>query len=361
MGERERADGRLANTFRFLLIGLFLWLVRGILVPIVLGGVFALLMSPLHEKLARRFGEKRRKWASALLSFGLVVLVLLPLVFIVIQAVGSVDDLMERDWSKTIAGLERTAVRALDTVAGTIGMDTAKVKEEVSGGIRAAAGAVTGAAGAIAAYIPNLLLEAFLALVAFYYFLRDGTRLSGWLIRVLPFKPEETEELFSSVHNTVNGAILGSILSAAAQGTLITLLTWILGVPGPLVLGVTGFVLAFVPIFGTMPITVGCTLYFFFSGEVGRGIVMGIFAVVIGNVDNVLQPLVQSAHGKMHPLLVLLGIFGGLNAFGPAGIFIGPIIAAMAIWTIDTYAALRTRHLTGNEIQAPLPDRPPSG
>src|SRR5688572_30974485 len=99
MSERESGDARLANTLRFLLIGLFLWLVRGILLPIVLGGIFALLISPLQGRLVRRLGPKRQKWSAMLLSLGLIVLVVLPVTFVIIGAINSIEDLMSRDWT----------------------------------------------------------------------------------------------------------------------------------------------------------------------------------------------------------------------------------------------------------------------
>jgi predicted PurR-regulated permease PerM len=55
----------------------------------------------------------------------------------------------------------------------------------------------------------------------------------------------------------------------------------------------------------------------------------------------------------MHPLIVLLGIFGGLELFGAAGVFLGPVVAAMAIWTIDNYAKLHPPHPEVPPPQAP--------
>ena len=70
---------------------------------------------------------------------------------------------------------------------------------------------------------------------------------------------------------------------------------------------------------------------------------MAVAAVIIGVSDNIARPWVQSARGGLHPLLVLVSIFGGLQTLGPAGVFLGPVIAAMALWAIDTYAALREK------------------
>jgi predicted PurR-regulated permease PerM len=65
--------------------------------------------------------------------------------------------------------------------------------------------------------------------------------------------------------------------------------------------------------------------------------------LIIGFSDNVVRPWVQSSQTQLHPLLAVLGIFGGLELFGASGIVLGPIIAAMAFWTVGTYAELRRK------------------
>jgi len=87
-----------------------------------------------------------------------------------------------------------------------------------------------------------------------------------------------------------------------------------------------------------MPVTVGATLYLFASGRIGAGIGMAIAAVVIGISDNLIRPWVQSAGTGMHPLVTLLAIFGGVHWLGWAGVFLGPVIAAVALWSLDLYA-----------------------
>jgi predicted PurR-regulated permease PerM len=65
--------------------------------------------------------------------------------------------------------------------------------------------------------------------------------------------------------------------------------------------------------------------------------------VTIGFSDNIVRPWVQSSQTQLHPLLTVLGIFGGLELFGPPGIVLGPIVAAMAFWTVAAYAELREK------------------
>jgi predicted PurR-regulated permease PerM len=55
------------------------------------------------------------------------------------------------------------------------------------------------------------------------------------------------------------------------------------------------------------------------------------------NIDNVLKPKLIGGEAKMHPLLVLLSILGGLNVFGFIGFIVGPVITAVCILIIEFY------------------------
>jgi predicted PurR-regulated permease PerM len=120
---------------------------------------------------------------------------------------------------------------------------------------------------------------------------------------------------------------------------------WIFGIPGAFLLGIVATILAVIPMIGTTPITFGAAIFLFVSGRIGAGIGMSVAAAVIGLSDNVIRPWVQSSRGEMHPLIVLLAIFGGIEAFGTSGIFLGPVVAALALWIIDTYADLRIKQI----------------
>jgi predicted PurR-regulated permease PerM len=49
-------------------------------------------------------------------------------------------------------------------------------------------------------------------------------------------------------------------------------------------------------------------------------------------VDNLLRPLFISQSTKVSPILVFIGVLGGIAAFGLIGVFIGPALMAVAHW-----------------------------
>jgi len=329
----------LSIVLRTGLIVLFFWMIRTIAVPIALGALFALLLSPLAAKIAPKLGRASR-FTPMFLTVGALVLVVIPFVFFVVEAVQSINEFLARDWSPTIQRLQAFLTNGIDIRGRSIHIGGEQLQTAIETiGQRLAAYAAT-AAGNAAAGLPVVILDVFLFAVGLYYFLRDGEALVQWMHRLSPFPRSQTQELFSSVRETVNGAILGLIATALVQGGLTLVALYIFGVPNAFLLGVLATVLSFLPILGTTPVTIGSAIYLFVIGRIGPGIGMLVAAMLIGVSDNIVRPWVQSSRTSTHPLIALLGIFGGLELFGAAGIFLGPVVAAMAIWTIDNYAKL---------------------
>lgn len=348
-------DRRLSVVLRVGLLILFFWMVHEILVPIALGGLFALLLSPLLGRLEPRLG-RARAFAPLVLSVGTLVLVVIPFVFIAIEAVRSINQFLARDWSSTIARIQTFLTEGLYIRGRTIHIGGEDLQSAIQDVGQRLATLAANRAGGVAAAVPSIMLALFLFGVALYYFLRDGRRLVDWLYDQSPFPDAQTRELFASVRETVNGAILGIIATAIVQGGLTFLALTIFKVPNAFLLSVLAMLLSVIPLVGTTPVTVGSTIYLFVVGRFAAGVGMAIAVVLIGLSDNIVRPWVQSSQSsRMHPLVVLLGIFGGLEFFGAVGVFLGPVIAAMAVWSVETYAKFHPPRRAPSVVAVPEP------
>jgi predicted PurR-regulated permease PerM len=340
----KTSDRWLAVIFRGLFLGLFLWMVHWLLIPIVLAGLLALILYPLEKKIAPKLGKFAR-FTPALLTLGTLLLGVIPFVIFGLKAISTVSHFFAQDWEPTFKKIQGFVADNSSGIIDRFHINTDSLRSQVEQLAKNVGGSAAGWLGGVARGLPSGIIDVFLFSLALFFFLRDGRALSRWLLKLSPFPREDTEELFTSIHHTVNGAILGMLVTAAVQGALTMLALWIFGIPGAFLLGLVATILAIIPMIGTTPITFGAAIFLFVSGKIGAGIGMSVAAAVIGLSDNVIRPWVQSSRGEMHPLIVLLSIFGGIEAFGTSGIFMGPVIAAMALWIIDTYAELRIKQI----------------
>lgn len=333
--------------FALPIVALFVWMVRPVSVPILLAGLFAILLMPVNDWLARKLGRRARS-APGIVTALALVLVVAPLSGILAYAVTAVEQV------KT-SGVEETAQRALSSVVrvgqkvvkplakplAVVGIDASRdgMEERVHQAVEATLQKVGEVGGNVATRAPNAIVAVFLFVIALYFFLRDGRSLLDWLEDVLPFRPDDMRHLRQSVRMAVQGVMLAELFTGVVQSVLCAIFLVALKVPGAFLWSVFAFVLSFVPLFGTAPVTLGATVYLFASGRTIAGIIMAVGVIVIGSADNVTRPIAQASKGRMHPLLALVSIFGGLAAIGAAGVFLGPVIAALTIWSLERRAS----------------------
>jgi predicted PurR-regulated permease PerM len=73
-------------------------------------------------------------------------------------------------------------------------------------------------------------------------------------------------------------------------------------------------------------------------------LLLGWGAGVVAQVDNVVRPYVISHRANMHPLLIFFALLGGVQAFGPIGLFVGPVVVSV---TGVVFEMLRETNLEG--------------
>jgi predicted PurR-regulated permease PerM len=112
----------------------------------------------------------------------------------------------------------------------------------------------------------------------------------------------------------------------------------IAGVPGALILGILTFAFS---LFMVPPLIWGPAVIWLFSqGELGMAIFLLIWGFfVISGVDNILKPYLISRGGNLPLIVVLLGVFGGILAFGFMGLFLGPTLLAVAYSLLSDWVA----------------------
>jgi len=181
------------------------------------------------------------------------------------------------------------------------------------------------------------LLGAGLVQIAFAIFLlffmyRDGERLGGWLRSCAQgVIGPSSGELLETAQNTIVGVMIGVLGTALAQAMVAAIGFLIAGVPGAVGLAAITFALSMVPI-GPPLVWGGAAIWLFNQGQTGWAIFMVLYGLLlISTVDNVLKPYLISRSSHLPFALTLMGVIGGVLAFGFMGVFIGPTLLALAV------------------------------
>ncbi len=115
-------------------------------------------------------------------------------------------------------------------------------------------------------------------------------------------------------------------------------------------------VVALLPVVGTPMIWVPGALFLLVQGHVVAGIFLLFWGVIIVLVvlDTFLRPKIIGYGSDIHPMLVLIGVLGGVAAFGFIGLFLGPLIVGILIAVLKVYEA----DYLDPGINASEPERP---
>jgi predicted PurR-regulated permease PerM len=123
------------------------------------------------------------------------------------------------------------------------------------------------------------------------------------------------------------------------------LLTYLLlGVPAAFVAAGAAFLCAWIPLVGSSPVWLVGALYLYAQHALLKVLLMVVSGLLAGIIDNVVRALLLKGRSKLHPLVSLVAIFGGIEMFGILGIFLGPILAAVLIALLQLWPAIGQRY-----------------
>lgn len=184
------------------------------------------------------------------------------------------------------------------------------------------------------------LLQMVVATFIGFFFYRDGDLLMASIRKALDrLAGELATNLLSTIQHTVTGVVHGVFGTALAQALVAVAGFMIAGVPAALLLGVGTFFLSLMPI-GPPLIWGGATVWLVFHDETGWAIFMFMWGLLfISTIDNVVKPYLISRSSNLPLLLIVLGVFGGVIAFGFIGVFIGPPVLAVGLTLVQLWIA----------------------
>ncbi len=197
------------------------------------------------------------------------------------------------------------------------------------------------------------VLQLTLATFVGFFLYRDGDALMAAIRGVAGrLAGAFADGMLATINSTVVGVMYGIVGTALAQGVASAIGFWIAGVPSALLLGAAAFVLSVVPL-GAPLVSIGAAVWLFNQDAIGWAVFLALWGVLlVANIDNVVKPLLISRGAAMPFVLVLLGVFGGVLAFGFIGVFLGPTLLAVGF-------SLTRRWIAGAAPAVPTPGDAP--
>jgi predicted PurR-regulated permease PerM len=332
-----------ARTFAVVAAALIAYLLFLVLSPLAQPIAWALfiafLLHPLHRWLTRKL--RGRSAASAALLTALTVIVLLgPLGALGATFAAQLTELARRAQDFAVehrpanfAELAEVPVvgPALAWVQETTGVTFAQIQawavEAAQAILKALAGlgraAFLGALGTVIGFA--------LMMFILFFAIRDSEGMFRALRALVPLEEREKSRLFDHLASVTLALVYGTGVTAIVQGTLIALGFAVVGLPSPLVFGVLAALAALVPLAGTPVVWVPAVIVLGMQGRWTAALVLLLWGGFVTTIDNFLRPWLVSGRAEIGALTVFIGVLGGVAAFGPIGLILGPLVLALAL------------------------------
>jgi predicted PurR-regulated permease PerM len=184
--------------------------------------------------------------------------------------------------------------------------------------------------------IAHFIIDALITFVVVFFLFRDGAQWAYRAGALLPLSREQVVRLYRNISDTIIANVYGILSVGVAQGVLLGVALHFLGMQSALLLGLaTGFA-SIIPVVGSALVWGPVVIYLLLTGSIGKGLFLLVYCVVIvSTVDNILRPWIVGGRVELHPLVLLFFIFGGVEAFGFLGLFLGPVVASVLVALFD--------------------------
>ena len=335
----------LAVLFISILILASFWLLRPFLTPFIWAATIVVATWPLLLGLQHRLWGKRRL-AATVMTIALLLVLVVPFTLAVVTIVDKADDIV--GWVKSLASF--TIPPPPRWIAG-IPMIGAKLAdrwqelaalrpEDLSARLAPYAGKVVrwfvAQAGSAGMMILQFLLTVVIAAILYVNGDAAASGVKSFARKLAGQKGEGAAVLAAKA---IRGVALGVALTAIIQSVLGGIGLAITGVPAAAVLTAVMFILCVAQL-GPGLVLIPSIILLYWKGETLWGTVLLIWSLPVVLLDNFLRPALIKKGADLPLLLIFAGVIGGLVAFGIIGLFIGPVVLAVAYTLLQAWVVV---------------------
>ncbi|MDO8508895.1 MAG: AI-2E family transporter [Nanoarchaeota archaeon] len=295
------------------------FIIKPFVIALITSFILAYLVKPVYNYFSPYTGKK----SSALICLLLIVLIiLLPIAGIIGGIISQAQNSLNAEFIKS----------TLKSISSYPIIENLNI--DISSLTRSAINFTISLLKTSAAAIPSIAISILVSLFAIFYILTNWDYLAEKLKQYLPFK--DKNRIIKEIAHTTNALVYGTILIGLIEFIVSAIGFYLVGVKPFLLLSLIIFFFAFIPALGPAAVWIPLALYYFLMQNYFTAIGVIIIGLIISIIiDGIIRIKFLGDKSKIHPLIMLLGVLGGVPLFGLFGFIIGPLILIYTIELID--------------------------
>jgi predicted PurR-regulated permease PerM len=324
---RGQAQRKYVATGLILVLGFFLlYLLRVFFLALFGAYVFSYLFAPVHIWLKKKIGYDQ---VAALLTIGLILVVALVPLFTICytafnQALTLQDKFNPGDFSILFKAFNPKVRLAVDQAVQRFTRDLAVT--------------LTEALPSVFMAVSSLGISIFIMFFVMYFIFLDIHYVILRSAEYLPFNQSNAIWLVNQFEHISKAILLGQILVSGLQGLLGGIGFFLFGLSDAVLWGMVMAIVSIVPVIGTSIVWLPAGVYLLSHGSYYSGAGLLLWgAVLVSHIDSFVRPKLGKKLGNIHPIIMMLGAFAGLEFFGIAGVVVGPFLLAFFLLLVQVY------------------------
>jgi len=308
---------------------------------------FALLLGYVFYPLFKKFNNriiKKKNIASFIFSLFLLIIIILPSLFL-LNTLAKEATVFYVVVKQKLVSIYSPEGKISDTIINEILADPKKAFY-VQEFTQKLTKAITNSISNFIFSLPKRIIDFFLLFFILFYVFKNGNAYAKRIKELLPFEKERKDYLVKRFKGIIDALVYGYVIIALIEGFLGGLIFYLLGIPNPVLFGILMAFLSFLPFIGPTVVWVPASLIFIFNGFTSNSnvlLIKGIILLLYGffvmtTIDNLLKPRIVGARAKVNPVIIFIGILGGIYLMGGSGIILGPLALVILISLFEAYS-----------------------
>lgn len=302
-------------------------ILKSYILPFLLGMILSLIVEPIIVQMNKIIKNKKKSTLLFLISVSLLILI--PSSHILYSGISEIIIfLQQKQYNKYLEIINAFIVKY---ISSDISLD--QLKSSLTGAGLKGANLLQN----LIVELPNILIGLVITLISIYLSIINKRKISFLVKKYNFIQPEHHQIFIKTISDVTKSVMMASIVSGIGQAIVMGIASIWVSPENIILIAVFTFLLSFVPVIGTAPITGTLIIYHWMNHNSGLLLIMGISLLFLFLIDNILKPILIGNKTQIHPLIAFLSAIGGLSLFGFYGLFLGPITIGITLELIKKF------------------------
>jgi predicted PurR-regulated permease PerM len=308
------------------------FIIKPIFTPIVLGLCLAYIFVPLYKKINKKIKSP---------NLSALIIIILTLLIVLVPLVSLMPAVAKETFNVYLEIRNVDFYNIIQKVAPSI-LDSKELSTEI---LAASSSFKEAISNFVLSFfqntimnLPQIIFGIIILLFTFFFAIRESDNFREYFTILFPFPKEYENRFFEQFDRVTNSVLYGQFMVGVFQGVIAAIGYYALGIPNALLLSILTAIVGVLPFVSPWLVWIPVDIFLFLKGMNDPALALLIYGLFVVNwIDTLLGPRIVSSRTQINPAIILIGLIGGVYAFGIIGILIGPLVLAYLILLIEIY------------------------